>query len=140
MATQPPDRQRLALQNLKTIEVALADARYQLTQELAGFDRLVGILLQYAQGLQGYDDQALTDRLLAVISTGELEPDDPACMPFERLEVMLRSRQGNPVASDSLPKEQRRGFPAQPALRLVDGVNQDQPGAGETESPGTPGA
>lgn len=105
--------------HLNSLVPQLEMAAQRLRRELIGFEHLAGALLAYAQQLPGFEPQALNDLAQHWLRSGAFALDDPALEPFERLEAVLRSQQGSPVRSDSLPKEQQRGFPYPPLLRSV---------------------
>lgn len=107
------------LAQLQRLLPQLQAAAQRLQRELVGFEHLVGALLAYAQQQPGYDSHGLNDLAQHWMRSGAFALDDPALEPFERLEAVLRSQQGQPVRLDSLPREQRRGFPYPPLLRPV---------------------
>ena len=87
-----------------------------------GLEWLVGLLLQQLQGMPGYSDEHLLEAV--VQGYGELaehDPADPAIEPYVRLEVMLRSRLGEPVDASCLPRGLQAGYPAPggAALRMI---------------------
>lgn len=114
-----PEAPTQGMSQLHAALSALQQATTRLERELVGFEHLAGALLAYAQQQPGFDPVALNDLAQHWMRSGEWSLDDPALAPFERLEAVLRSRQDSPVRTDSLPIEQRRGFPYPPLLRPV---------------------
>lgn len=92
-------------------------------RQLQGFEMLIGVLLSQLQRQPGYQAEAL----LEAVRDGcrgllEQNPFDPATLPFERIEGILRSRLGTEIEITELPKDWVRGFPDPrgPMLREVD--------------------
>lgn len=100
------------MDRMEALLTAMADQHQAQQRQEQGLECLIGLLLAYAQGCQGFDAADL-EALLSAQQEGFLQNDlhDPFLKPFERLAAMLRALQGQPVGLADLPIEARKGYP-----------------------------